>query len=156
MPALVIGVVRNGETSIHGFGERAGAGSKAPDRDTLLRIGSITKAFTGQVLATSPPTTGCGLPSLLPSRGPTWRLTRSRCGTYPPDRSRHPFGGLRAKFPMGRGPNRTPSPHTVQTLADWLKKEPLLFKSGTAVLLLEFRLRPARHGLIQGGEPALS
>ena len=50
VPALVIGAVRNGETSVHGFGERSD-GAPAPDGDTLLRIGSITKAFTGQVLA---------------------------------------------------------------------------------------------------------
>ena len=50
VPGLVIGAVRNGETSVQGFGERSDGGP-APDGDTLLRIGSITKAFTGQVLA---------------------------------------------------------------------------------------------------------
>ena len=50
VPGLVIGAVRNGETAIHGFGERIDGGEK-PDGDTVLRIGSITKAFTGQVLA---------------------------------------------------------------------------------------------------------
>jgi len=50
VPGLVIGAVRNGETTIHGFGEAADGG-EAPDGDTLLRIGSITKAFTGHVLA---------------------------------------------------------------------------------------------------------
>ena len=49
--ALVIGAVRNGETSIQGFGRRANAGDAAPGGDTLFRIGSITKAFTGQLLA---------------------------------------------------------------------------------------------------------
>ena len=39
VPALVIGAVRNGEVSIHGFGERSQGGA-APDGDTLLRIGS--------------------------------------------------------------------------------------------------------------------
>ena len=51
VPAVVIGAVRDGETSVAGFGERAGPGSPAPDGDTILRIGSITKAFTGDVLA---------------------------------------------------------------------------------------------------------
>ena len=50
VPGLVIGAVRNGETAIYGFGERIDGGEK-PDGDTVLRIGSITKAFTGQVLA---------------------------------------------------------------------------------------------------------
>jgi D-alanyl-D-alanine-carboxypeptidase/D-alanyl-D-alanine-endopeptidase len=51
VPAVVIGAVRDGEISVSGFGERAGPGSQAPDGDTIMRIGSITKAFTGDVLA---------------------------------------------------------------------------------------------------------
>ena len=51
VPALVIGVVQNGRTSIHGFGRRAEGSDAEPDGDTLFRVGSITKAFTGQVLA---------------------------------------------------------------------------------------------------------
>ena len=51
VPALIIGVVRNGESSIQGFGRRADGGDATPDGDTLFRIGSITKAFTGQLLA---------------------------------------------------------------------------------------------------------
>ena len=51
VPAVVIGAVRDGEMSVRGFGERAGPGSPAPDGDTIMRIGSITKAFTGEVLA---------------------------------------------------------------------------------------------------------
>ncbi|MET0301341.1 MAG: D-alanyl-D-alanine-carboxypeptidase/endopeptidase AmpH, partial [Methyloceanibacter sp.] len=42
VPALVIAVVRDGEVSVKGFGERAGPGSPPPDGDTLMRIGSIT------------------------------------------------------------------------------------------------------------------
>jgi serine-type D-Ala-D-Ala carboxypeptidase/endopeptidase len=45
VPAVVIGAVRNGETSVRGFGQRAGPSSPPPDGDTLLRIGSVTKAF---------------------------------------------------------------------------------------------------------------
>jgi D-alanyl-D-alanine-carboxypeptidase/D-alanyl-D-alanine-endopeptidase len=43
--------VRNGQTAVAGFGEIADGSGKAPDGRTMLRIGSITKAFTGQVLA---------------------------------------------------------------------------------------------------------
>lgn len=50
-PALVIGVVRNGEIAVAGFGQARDGADRAPDGDTLLRIGSITKAFTGEVLA---------------------------------------------------------------------------------------------------------
>ena len=51
VPALVIGVVRDGQVSIQGFGRHAEGPSAEPDGDTVFRIGSITKAFTGQVLA---------------------------------------------------------------------------------------------------------
>jgi CubicO group peptidase (beta-lactamase class C family) len=48
---LIIGAVSNGDISVHGYGERAGEGSSAPDGNTVMRLGSIRKAFTGQVLA---------------------------------------------------------------------------------------------------------
>lgn len=51
VPGLVIGAVRNGETAIVGFGKVRAGSDKVPDGDTLMRIGSITKAFTGHVLA---------------------------------------------------------------------------------------------------------
>jgi len=51
VPALVIGVVRNGETAVMGFGEISDGSGKAPDGQTMMRVGSVTKAFTGQVLA---------------------------------------------------------------------------------------------------------
>src|SRR5215218_3654497 len=51
VPALVIGVVRNGQTAVFGFGETSDGSGKPPDGNTMLRVGSLTKAFTGQVLA---------------------------------------------------------------------------------------------------------
>ncbi|MGC2410902.1 MAG: hypothetical protein WA441_13140 [Methyloceanibacter sp.] len=51
VPAVVIGALRNGEVSVRGFGERSDVDKRAPDGDTLLRLGSITKAFTGEMLA---------------------------------------------------------------------------------------------------------
>jgi D-alanyl-D-alanine-carboxypeptidase/D-alanyl-D-alanine-endopeptidase len=51
VPALVLGVVRDGKTAVFGFGETSDGSGKPPDRQTLLRVGSLTKAFTGQVLA---------------------------------------------------------------------------------------------------------
>jgi D-alanyl-D-alanine-carboxypeptidase/D-alanyl-D-alanine-endopeptidase len=50
-PALVIGVIRNGETVVRGFGEISDGSGKAPDGDTLMRVGSITKVFCGAALA---------------------------------------------------------------------------------------------------------
>jgi D-alanyl-D-alanine-carboxypeptidase/D-alanyl-D-alanine-endopeptidase len=51
VPALVIGVVHSGNAAVFGFGETADGSGKPPDRHTMFRIGSLTKAFTGQVLA---------------------------------------------------------------------------------------------------------
>ena len=51
VPALVIGVVRDGKTAVFGFGKIADGSNETPDRHTILRVGSLTKAFTGQVFA---------------------------------------------------------------------------------------------------------
>ena len=51
VPALVIGVIRDGETVVRGYGEIAKGSGKEPDGDTLMRIGSITKVMTGATLA---------------------------------------------------------------------------------------------------------
>jgi D-alanyl-D-alanine-carboxypeptidase/D-alanyl-D-alanine-endopeptidase len=51
VPGLVIGAVRDGETALFGFGETAKGSGKTPDGDTRMRIGSITKVFTGATLA---------------------------------------------------------------------------------------------------------
>jgi serine-type D-Ala-D-Ala carboxypeptidase/endopeptidase len=50
-PALVIGVIRNGEMVVRGYGEIVTGSGKAPDGDTMMRIGSITKVFAGAALA---------------------------------------------------------------------------------------------------------
>lgn len=51
VPGLVMGVIQDGETAVAGFGEIATGSGKAPDGDTMMRIGSITKVFTGATLA---------------------------------------------------------------------------------------------------------
>src|SRR5215470_829562 len=51
VPGLVFGAVRNGEVAFAGFGETADGSKKEPDGDSLFRIGSISKAFCGSVLA---------------------------------------------------------------------------------------------------------
>lgn len=140
IPALVIGVVRNGEISVHGFGERAGKGSKPPDGDTIMRIGSITKAFTGEVLAHL-------------AAGNTVQLTQPLTQSWPElareakadvghlrliDLVTH-SGGLPREAPHQPGSETDPfAAMTVETFTDWLKKEPLLFKPGRAVLYSNF------------------
>lgn len=47
----VVGMVRNGQSAVIGFGEIEQGGGQTPTADTLYEIGSITKAFTGTLLA---------------------------------------------------------------------------------------------------------
>ncbi len=51
VPGLIIGAVRNGETAVAGFGRVSDDVDRAPDGDTLMRVGSLTKVFTGAALA---------------------------------------------------------------------------------------------------------
>jgi serine-type D-Ala-D-Ala carboxypeptidase/endopeptidase len=48
---FVVGIVRRGETQVVPYGETRKGSGIAPDGDTLYEIGSITKLFTGIVLA---------------------------------------------------------------------------------------------------------
>jgi D-alanyl-D-alanine-carboxypeptidase/D-alanyl-D-alanine-endopeptidase len=43
--------VRDGETAVAGFGRISDGVDRAPDGDTLMRVGSLTKVFTGAILA---------------------------------------------------------------------------------------------------------
>ncbi|KZM50652.1 D-alanyl-D-alanine-carboxypeptidase/endopeptidase AmpH [Labrenzia sp. OB1] len=51
VPGLIIGAVRNGETAVFGIGETRKGSGVAPDGDTAVGVGSITKSFTGLTLA---------------------------------------------------------------------------------------------------------
>ena len=51
VPGLVIAAVRNGESAVFGFGEIEKGSGQAPDGDTLIGVGSLTKSFTGLSLA---------------------------------------------------------------------------------------------------------
>lgn len=139
VPALVIGAVRNGEVSIHGFGERSQGGA-APDGDTLLRIGSITKAFTGEVLANLVAQNKVAftdtLTSLAPeiASGASADIQRIRLI----DLATH-AAGLPREVPHESGPENDPfATVTKEAFANWLKTDKLLFAPGTGVLYSNF------------------
>ncbi len=50
-PGFIIGAIKDGETFVEGFGEYADGAGAPPNGDTPMRIGSVSKVFTGQVLA---------------------------------------------------------------------------------------------------------
>jgi len=139
VPGLVIGAVRNGEMVIHGVGEAADGGD-APDGDTVLRIGSITKAFTGQVLAqlasggtvSLTQTVGATAPDLGSGADPN--VAKLRLIDIATQAS-----GLPRELPHEPGPADDPfAPITREGFAAWLQKEPLLFAPGTGVLYSNF------------------
>ncbi len=48
---FVVGIVRDGQTQIFGYGETVKGSQTVPDGDTLFEIGSISKVFTCSLLA---------------------------------------------------------------------------------------------------------
>ena len=140
VPAVVIGAVRDGEISVSGFGERAGPGSQAPDGDTIMRIGSITKAFTGDVLAHLVANGTVGLADPLtkwqPDFGPGVNGDLDRVTLL--DLATH-SGGFPREVPHQPGPDNDPfSTITRDAFASWIKKEPLLFAPGSSILYSNF------------------
>src|SRR6516165_5115830 len=50
-PGMVLVVVRGQETLVQGYGETTKGNGKEPDGRSLLRLGSVSKGFTTEVLA---------------------------------------------------------------------------------------------------------
>jgi serine-type D-Ala-D-Ala carboxypeptidase/endopeptidase len=135
VPALVIGAVRNGERAVSGFGKTS-ANAAAPDGKTILRIGSVTKAFAGAVLAaetvagtvalTDPLEKHLGWDVKVPTRdGKAVRLV---------DLATHSAGFPR-EVPHDSGPPNDPfATITKPAFVDFLKKGGLLFAPGTGAL----------------------
>lgn len=139
VPALIIGAVRNGETAVVGFGDADGNGTE-PDGDTIMGIGSITKAFTGQVLASLVADGTVNLTDRLQDRI-GWDITV-------PGRDGHAIrlinlathtSGLPRELDRQPGPPDDPnSTVTAEAYADALAGDPLLFPPGTGALYSNF------------------
>jgi len=140
VPAVVIGAIRDGETSVKGFGERAGEGSPPPDGDTILRLGSITKAFTGEMLARLTADGTVELTQPLAKWAPD--ITTGASGDAQRvrliDLATH-AGGLPREVPHEPGPDDDPfATITRDAFTAWLKQNPLLFAPGTSILYSNF------------------
>src|SRR5271167_2711577 len=139
-PALVLGVVHGGQTSIQGFGRRADNPNEAPGADTLFRIGSITKAFTGQVLASLAADGVVSLADPLTKYAPEFVAPLSEGGRPIRliDLATH-SAGLPREVPHAPGPPDDPFAHiTPDAFAAWLKTNPLMFTPGTSVSYSNF------------------
>jgi D-alanyl-D-alanine-carboxypeptidase/D-alanyl-D-alanine-endopeptidase len=140
VPALILGAVRDGQTAVFGFGETSDGSGKEPDGNTMLRLGSITKAFTGQALAG------------LVSQG-TVKLTdrlQDRLG-WPvkvPERDGRPIrlielathtSGLPREVERAPGPPDDPfRTLTQEAYIKGLQSDPLLFTPGSGGLYSNF------------------
>lgn len=153
VPGLVIGAVRNGEMSIHGFGERMDGGEE-PDGDTVMRIGSITKAFTGQVLATLAADGTVSLTQRLGSLAPdlgtgkdpnTAKIRLIDIATQ--------SAGLPREVPHKPGPAGDPfAPITRKAFAGWLAENDLLYPPGTGILYSNFAFDLLAIGLSEAAK----
>src|SRR5215831_18163800 len=132
VPALVLGVVRNGKTAVFGFGETSDGSGKPPDRQTLLRVGSLTKAFTGQVLASLVADGTVKLTDRLQDRI-GWNVAIPR-------RSEHEIklidlvthsSGLPREVERGAGQPNDPSTLTPELYRNALASDPLIFSPST-------------------------
>ena len=140
VPALVIGVVRDGKTAVFGFGETSDGSGKPPDRHTMLRVGSLTKAFTGQVLASLVADGTVKFTDRLQDRI-GWNVTI-------PNRDGHPItlidlvthsSGLPREVERESGPPDDPfSTLTPEAYRKALASDPLLFAPGTGALYSNF------------------
>ena len=122
-PGMVLVIVRRDRSLVLGYGETAKDNGRQPDGDSLLRLNSITKVFTGEVLAalatdgklrlTDPLQRYAGkvtVPSFGRARlrSSTWQPIPPRCLAKweRPRRTRTPAGGRRTRT-VGGGSRAT-------------------------------------------------
>src|SRR5262249_4073712 len=140
VPGLVLGAIRNGETSLAGFGETSEGSGKTPDGDTMMRIGSITKVFAGATLASLVADGTVKLTDPL-QKHLDWGITV-------PSRGRHVIqlidlathtSGLPREVDRESGPPDDPfTTLTAEVYAKALAADPLLFAPGTGGLYSNF------------------
>ena len=138
-PAFILGAVKDGETAIVAFGDRSSSQKEAPTGDTPFRIGSITKAFTGQTLASLAADGTVKLTDPLVKYLPEFA---SPLSPEQPirliDLATH-SAGLPREVPREPGPPDNPFVHvTRDAYAAWVKANPLLFPPGTAISYSNF------------------
>jgi serine-type D-Ala-D-Ala carboxypeptidase/endopeptidase len=140
VPALVIGVVRDGQTAVFGFGETSDGSRRRPDSHTMLRIGSISKAFTGQVLASLVADGTVKFSDRLQDRI-GWNVPIPSRGEHQIrliDLATH-SAGLPREVDREPGPPDNPfSTLTPEAYRNALAADPLIFAPGTGALYSNF------------------
>ena len=134
-PGFILVAVRNDETGFAGFGDIADKGGRCQRGDTMFRIGSVSKAFCGEVLASL----------VLDGKARFEDRLQDRLGynLTLPEKNGHPIrlidlvtqsSGLPREVPREDGPPDDPFGTNTRDarIAD-LKTDPLLFRPGTAI-----------------------
>jgi serine-type D-Ala-D-Ala carboxypeptidase/endopeptidase len=136
VPGFLLVAVRNSEMAFAGFRKITDSGNKSPDGDTMFRIGSISKVFCGEVLASM----------VLDGKLRFFDRLQDRLGydVTLPEKAGHPIwlidlvtqtSGLPREVPRPDGPPNDPFGRNTKEaqIAD-LQNDPLLFSPGTAAL----------------------
>jgi D-alanyl-D-alanine-carboxypeptidase/D-alanyl-D-alanine-endopeptidase len=136
VPGFILVAVRDGEMAFAGLGSIADNSHKEPDADTMFRIGSVSKAFCGEVLASM----------VLDGKLRFSDRLQDRLGynVTLPEKVGHPIrlidlatqaSGLPREVPRAEAPANDPfSTNTTEAQIANLKTDPLLFPAGTGVL----------------------
>jgi D-alanyl-D-alanine-carboxypeptidase/D-alanyl-D-alanine-endopeptidase len=109
-PAMVVAVVRGDETYLDGFGETAPGSGIVPDSRSLVRIASLSKLFTSDVLAAMAAEGQVGLDDTLQALAPAGRVV-------PLAKGAQPITLLNLATHTGGLPREAPEPRW-----DWLAK----------------------------------
>jgi serine-type D-Ala-D-Ala carboxypeptidase/endopeptidase len=135
VPGLVFVGVRQGQSTVAGFGEIADGSGKAPDGNTLTRVGSLSKVFCGHVLASLVVDGKVGLADRLQDRLDFGVAVPEKDGkaVHIIDLVTH-SAGFEREVPRPEAPASDPfGTNTRQALIAGLKGDPLMFAPGTAI-----------------------
>lgn len=150
-PGLVIGAVRGDETAVFGFGETARGSGKAPNGETLVRIGSVTKVLTGEVMTRLLVNDRLALTDTLES----WLPRMANRGDRPVrliDLATH-SSGLPRELPREPGPAGDPlATITLDAFAAWLADNDLDFPPATGITYSNFAFDLLSAALSEAGD----
>lgn len=150
-PGLVVGAVRGDETAVFGFGETARGSGEEPDGDTLVRIGSVTKVLTGEVMTRLVVDNKLAFTDTLAS----WLSQMANRGDRPIrliDLATH-SSGLPREVPRDPGPPDDPyATMTLDAFAAWLADNDLDFPPATGITYSNFAFDLLSAALSKAGK----
>jgi serine-type D-Ala-D-Ala carboxypeptidase/endopeptidase len=140
VPGFILVAVRNGEIAFAGFGAINDRDGKAPDANTMFRIGSVSKVFCGEVLASLVLDGKLRIEDRLQDRlGYDVKLPEKDGRAIRLIDLVTQSSGLPREVPREDGPPGDPFVNnTRQAQIASLKSEPLLFAPGSAALYSNF------------------